>query len=221
MLTQDDERDEDRDEEEEDADHSDEQDSDDQEEDESGDDNEDEDSDDSDDDEDSDEDDDKPVTRKELRDMLRKNSNNRNANRRVHSKDRNDRNSGKDRDRRFSSQSPKTEERLSSVEKFQKRSELLEKKRDFGYENNLSPAQVDFVFRNTKRPTKKFLESPAIKAGLDAIAAQSNVRNNTPSSGGRGSFKSSSGKTWEKMDEREKQDNFADRRRAILSNKRG
>lgn len=220
MLAQDDERDEDRDEDEEDADSSENNNSDDQEEEEDDEDNEDEDSEDSDDDESDDEDDDKPVTRKELREMLRKNSNNRNANRRVHSKDRNDQND-RDRGNRLNRQSPKTEERLSKVEKFARNAEVLEKKRTFGFENNLSPAQVDFVFRNTKRPTKKFLETPAIKAGLDAIAAQSNVRNNTPSSGGRGSFKSQGGKSWEKMDEKEKQDNFADRRRAILANKRG
>lgn len=220
MLAQDDERDEDRDEDEEDADDSENNDSDDQEEDESGDDNEDEDSDDSDDDEDSDEDDDKPVTRKELREMLRKNGNRQNANRRVHSKNRNDRND-RDRGNRPNSQSPKTEERLSSVEKAIRKGEILEKKRTFGFENNLSPAQVDMVFRMTKRPTKKFLEEAPVKAALDAIAAQSNVRNNTPSGSGRGSFKSSGGKSWDKLDDKEKQDNFADRRRAILANKRG
>lgn len=209
-----DERDEDRDEDEEDADDSEKKDSVDEEEEDDAEKDEDEDSDDSDDDESDDEEDDKPVTRKELREFLRKNGNNRNANRRVHSKDRD-----KDRDRRHNSQSPKTEERLSSVEQSLKKTALLEAKRTFGYENSLSPAQVDVVFRMTKRPTKKFLETPYVKAALDTIAQQSNVRDNTPSGSGR-TFKSQGGKSWDKMDANEKQQNFADRRRAILASKK-
>lgn len=208
-----DERDEDRDEDEEDADDSKNNDSekDEKEDDEED---EDEDSDDAEDDESDDEDDDKPVTRKELRELLKGNQNNRNAQRRVHSKDR-----GNNRDQRDNSQSPKTHERLSAVEQSLKKTELLERKRTFGYENSLSPAQVDVVFRMTKRPTKKFLDTPYVKAALDSIAASSNVRDNTPSGSGR-NFKSQGGKSWEKMDANEKQENFADRRRAILASKK-
>lgn len=214
MFNTDDEHDFDHDEDEEDADDSQNNDSDDQEEDESDDD-QDEDSDDSDDDEDSDEDDDKPVTRKELRDFLKKNSNNQNANRRVHSKDRKN-----DRGNRPNSQSSKTDERLASLEKAQRKSALIEAKRNFGYENNLSPKQVDVVFNMTKRPTKKFLDIPYVKAALDTIAKQANVRDNTPSGSGKGSFRNQSGKSWDKMDQNEKQANFAERRRAILDGKK-
>jgi len=212
MLNQD-ERDEDRDEDDKDADFDEDKNSDDEEGDDDND-NEDEDSNDDEDDEDSDEDDNKPVTRKELRELLKGNQNNRNAQRRVHSKDQ-----GKNRDQRTNSQSPKTEERLSSVEQSLKKTALLEAKRTFGYENSLSPAQVDVVFRMTKRPTRKFLETPYVKAALDTIAAQSNVRDNTPSGSGK-NFKSQGGKSWEKMDPNERQASFADRRRAILASKK-
>lgn len=220
-----DEHDEDRDKDEAGAnrDEEDEKKGDDQEEDKSGEGDEDEDSNDDEDsdDEDSDEDDDKPVSRKELREALARNGNDRNANRRIHSKDRNDQ-SGRDRDNRHNSQqSSKTEERLKSIEISQRKSALIEAKRNFGYDNSLSPAQVDVVFKMTKRPTKKFLDTPYVKAALNEIAREANVRDNTPSSGGRGSFKSNSGKSWEKMSEQERQDNFADRRRGILANKRG
>lgn len=181
---------------------------------------EDEDSDDSDSDEDSDEDDDKPVSRKELNAALKKLGNRGNANRRVNSKDRDGKDpKGRAGDRRNNSQSPKTEERLSEIEKSVKRAEVLEKKRAFGFEHNLAPKQVDHVFKLTKRPTKKFLEQPHVKAAIDAIGAQSNVRDNTPSGGGRG-FKSQAGKSWEKMDATEKQENFVERRRAIIASKR-
>lgn len=169
---------------------------------------EDEGSDDDESDKDSEEDDDKPVTRKELRELLQKNGNKNNAKRRVTSKNRN------------TSNSSKTEERLSSVEKFTKDAQLNEQKRSFGYDNNLSPKQTDFVFKMTKRPTAKFIAQPHIKAALDTIAQQSNVRANTPSGNGR-TFKSNNGKSWEKMDESEKQGSFAERRRAILESKRG
>ncbi len=151
--------------------------------------------------------DDKPVTRKELRELLKGKKNDSNAKRRMESKNRN------------ISKAPKVEERISQIEQSQKKAELLEKKRTFGYENSLSPKQVDIVFRMTKRPTKKFLDEPYVKAALGAIASESNVRENTPGNSGR-NFKSNGGKSWDKMDEKDKQDNFADRRRSILESKR-
>lgn len=229
LYAQDDERDEDREDDDDDADDIEEDDnSDDEEEDDDAEDDEDEDSDDDSEDDEEDEDDNKPITRKELREMLRKNGNKQNANRRISSKDRNrnDRKDPKDRrergdQRNIRRESPKTDERLSSLEKAHKKAELVEKKRDFGHRNNLSPEQTDIVFRMTKRPTKKFLETPYVKAALDAVRSNSNVRDNTPRGSGRGSFKSNTGRSWEKMDDKEKQDSFADRRRAILANKRG
>lgn len=181
---------------------------------------EDEDSNDSDEDEDDesddseDEDDNKPITRKELRDILKKDGNRKNAKDRVKS--------SKDRknDRSHSNNSPKTEERLSKIEQTQRKTELLESKRMFGYENGLSPRQVDTVFRMTKRPTAKFLKTPYVKAALDVIAQEESVRDNTPSSGGAGSFRGKGGKSWDKLKPEEKQQNFAARRRAILDSKK-
>jgi len=165
----------------------------------------DEESDDSDDE--SDEDDDKPVTRKELREILKSNQNNRNAHRRVASKS--DDTKGK----------PKPDDRLERIEQSQKKIELLERKRTFGYENQLSTKQVDHVFQLTKRPTPKFLKQAHVKAALDAIAAKDNVRSNTPSNSAR-HFKTPDGKEWKDLKPEEKQASFAERRRAILESRR-
>lgn len=157
---------------------------------------------------DEDEEDNKPVTRKEFREAL-KGKNRSNAQRRVDPKNK----------ERHNSNSPKTEERLNRIEQSQKKVELLETKRQFGHDNNLSPKQVDVVFRMTKRPTAKFLKQSYVKAAIDVIAAEDNVRGNTPTSGGSKGFKNRTGKSWDKMEGREKQENFADRRRAILDSK--
>lgn len=211
FFNNDDERDEDHDEE--DADAASEEDS--EEEDEDLDDDEDDDSD-LDDDEDSDEeddsededDDDKPVTRKELREMLKGNKNNRNARRRVSSKD-----------KRNTRQPSETDKRLEALEKSDKQRQIAEKKLDFASEHGLSKKQVNYVFKQTKRPTAKFLNKPHVKAALDAIKQQEGVARNTPSgSGKRG--KAPGGKKWTELPADERQANFADRRASILANKR-
>lgn len=213
LFFADDEHDEDRDEEEEDADFEDnsddeEEDSDDEEDGEESDDSED--SDEEDDDED---DDDKPVTRKEMRDLLKalkKDGNKRNALRRVASKD----NKG-----RVTKQPSDTDRRLSSVEKTVKETQLLERKRSFGYDNNLSPKQVNYVFRLTKRPTTAFLAKPHVKAALDAIKSQENIARNTPSGSGKRGGNGGNGKKWSELKPEERQTGFADRRREILASK--
>lgn len=168
---------------------------------------EDEDSDDASDDEE--EDDDKPVTLKELKELLKGNQNKNNANRRISSK-------GKP----AINKAPKTEDRLAEIEKRQQRADLLERKREFGYNNSLSPKQVDLVFRLSKRPTSKFLKEPYVQAAIKSIGETANVRENTPGGSGR-AFKSQGNKSWDKLSDQEKQDNFADRRRAILNSKKG
>ncbi len=135
---------------------------------------------DSDDDKDSDEDLDKPLTKRDLNKILESKQNKNNAMRRVDSK--------KGRDNKQPSK--ELTQRLSKIEQSQQKADLLERKRTFGYENNLSPKEVDHVFRLTKRPTAKFLKDPVVSAALGAIRAQSNVRDNTPSGKGQ-SFKSS------------------------------
>ena len=70
--------------------------------------------------------------------------------------------------------SPEVTPRLTNLE-------FLEKKRQFGYENGLSPEETDQIFRLNKNPTKKDLENPFVKGGLDALRAKNRARDNTPS----------------------------------------
>lgn len=60
--------------------------------------------------------------------------------------------------------------------------EMAERKRQFGYEHNLSPAETDRVFQVNNNPSADTLKDPFIKAGLQAIRSQERVDNNTPSS---------------------------------------
>lgn len=130
--------------------------------------------------------------------------------------------------RRKSSEKPdykeqqRVNQRLEQLEKSEKQRILLERKRTFGYEHGLSPKQVDYVFRNTKRPTPKFLNQPEIRAGLDAIKRTESVSQNTPSNN-RQVFKDKKGKDvrYTELPADERQSRFADRRRAILESKRG
>lgn len=171
-----------------------------------------EDADDSDEEDDSaneDDDDNKPVTRKELRELLKGNKNDRNAHRRVTQKQ-------KGRDTRQPSENDK---RLADLENFKKQTEIANKKLDFATEYGLSKKQTNYVFKLTQRPTAKFLEKPHVKAALDAIKAQEGVARNTPSGSGK-RFKAPGNKKWTELKPEERQSNFADRRRSILSNKR-
>lgn len=58
---------------------------------------------------------------------------------------------------------------------------LAETKRQFGYENGLSPEETDFVFKINGKPTKDALNDVAIKGALQAIRSQKKVADNTPS----------------------------------------
>lgn len=62
---------------------------------------------------------------------------------------------------------------------------LAEDKRQFGYENGLSPEETDYLFKINSSPTKELLEDPFIKGGLEAIRAKRRVENNTPSTTSR------------------------------------
>lgn len=211
MLFAPDERDEDR--EEEDADAASEEDS--EEEEDSEDEEEDDDLSDLDDDEDSEEeddsededDDDKPVTRKEMREMLKGNSNNRNARRRVSSK------------KRDTKQPSELEKDVAALKESDRQRQIAEKKLDFASEHGLSRKQVNYVFKQTKRPTAKFLNKPHVKAALDAIKSQEGVARNTPSGSGK-RFNSPGGKKFTDLPPEERQANFADRRRSILAKQR-
>lgn len=58
---------------------------------------------------------------------------------------------------------------------------LAEEKRQFGYENNLSPQETDYLFKISPTPSKELLEDPFVKGGIDAIRAKKRVDENTPS----------------------------------------
>lgn len=153
-------------------------------------------------------DDDKPVTRKELRELLKGNKNDRNARRRVSSKNK--------RDNR---QSPDLEKTVAELQKESAERKIAEKKLDFADEHRLSRKQVNYVFKQTKRPTAKFLNKPHVKAALDAIKSQEGVSKNTPSGSGK-RFSAPGGKKWTELPADERQANFADRRASILASKK-
>lgn len=62
---------------------------------------------------------------------------------------------------------------------------LAEKKRQFGYENNLSPAETDAVFRINPNPTKETLKDPFVEGGLAKLKSLKRVEENTPGSSPR------------------------------------
>lgn len=97
--------------------------------------------------------------------------------------------------------------------------EISNAKRDFGYTHQLSPKEVDIVFKfANNRPTLKTLEDPFVKGGIERLRAQANLRNNTPDGSGSSSFEVD-GKKWEEMKPEERQKNFQNRQKAILAKK--
>lgn len=61
-----------------------------------------------------------------------------------------------------------------------------EKKRNFQHKHDLSPKQVDFLFRKSDGDPEDELDNPAMKAALDEIESQQKVEENTPSSSSKG-----------------------------------
>lgn len=94
------------------------------------------------------------------------------------------------------------------------RIEQINAKRDFGYEHKLSPQEVDMVYKFDPKPTKKTLENPFIKGGLERMRAGSDAGENIPRGSSVRSFKVD-GKDWNKLTPAEKQANFATRKEAI------
>lgn len=58
---------------------------------------------------------------------------------------------------------------------------IAEQKRQFGYENGLSPEETDYLFKINPEPTKELLQDPFIKGGLEAVRAKKRAESNTPS----------------------------------------
>lgn len=60
---------------------------------------------------------------------------------------------------------------------------LIEQKRQFGYDFNLSPEETDFVFKfSGGKPNKETLENAFVKSGLEGFRASKRLENNIPSS---------------------------------------
>lgn len=53
-------------------------------------------------------------------------------------------------------------------------------KRQFAYENNLSPQETDMVFKVNPNPTKEDLDNPFVKGGIEAIRKERRVDEATP-----------------------------------------
>lgn len=80
-------------------------------------------------------------------------------------------------------QLPTKKEADDEIVKSVKRLEEIENKRQFGFENNLSPEETDFIFKVSQgKPTKEDLENPFIKAGLEGYRSKKRLESNTPSS---------------------------------------
>ena len=87
--------------------------------------------------------------------------------------------------------------------------QMAEKKRQFGYDNGLSPEETDKIFKINSNPSKETLEDEFVKAGLDAMRAKQRVNAAIPSTSSRATaFK---GKSFAQMDENERKEFFANR----------
>ncbi len=78
---------------------------------------------------------------------------------------------------------PAKQEPDKEIYKSVKRLEEIESKRQFGFENNLSPEETDFVFKITGgKPDKDILENPFVKSGLEGYRAKKRIEANIPNS---------------------------------------
>ena len=100
-------------------------------------------------------------------------------------------------------QEPVDEEVVKSVRKL----EMIEQKRQFGYDFNLSPEETDFIFKfSGGKPNKETLENPFVKSGLEGFRASKRLEANTPNSSS--SSKVFQGKEFTEMTEDERRKAF-------------
>lgn len=155
--------------------------------------------------EDEDDDDKKPLTKAEVQKMI---SDARNADRRRASK------KGKDGKPLPAARSGKPDGRVDQIDKTVRSLQETERKRQFGYDNDLAPKEVDLVFRLYKRPTAKVLKDPAVKGAIDGLRAEQSAKDNIPGTTGR-TF-AVGGKKFNELSADDKQKHFQDRRKAEL-----
>jgi hypothetical protein len=90
-----------------------------------------------------------------------------------------------------------------------KKLETIEAKRQFGYENSLSPEETDFIFKfSNGKPDKTVLENPFVKSGLEGFRASKRVEDNTPGSTSRSPI--FQGKEFKEMTDDERRKSFED-----------
>lgn len=95
------------------------------------------------------------------------------------------------------------EEPDKEIYKSVKRLEEIESKRQFGFENQLSPEETDFVFKITGgKPDKTILENPFVKSGLEGYRSKKRIESNTPSSSS--SYSPFKGKSFKEMSDDER-----------------
>jgi hypothetical protein len=95
---------------------------------------------------------------------------------------------------------PEIVNRLSKIEQ-------IEAKRQFGFENSLSPEETDWIFKSTGgKPSKEDLGNPFIKAGLEGYRQSKRVENNTPGTSSKGFLHT--GKTFADLSEPERKAAF-------------
>ena len=95
---------------------------------------------------------------------------------------------------------------------------LAERKRQFGYEHNLSPMETDAVFRLNPKPTSDTLKDPFVQGGLEKLRAQQRVKDATPSSSGRS--QTINGKSLQDMDDNEANKNYSTLVQRAVQNRR-
>lgn len=96
--------------------------------------------------------------------------------------------------------------------------ELLEAKRQFAWENNLSPEETDKVFAITgNKPSKDILKDPFVQSGLEGIRASKRVADATPSPSGRA--KKYEGKSFDELSTDEQKQNYSDHVASLLKRK--
>lgn len=84
---------------------------------------------------------------------------------------------------------------------------MLEEKRQFGFDNGLSPQETDYAFKfSGGKPSKEVLEDPFFKAGLEGLRTQKRVEANIPGSSSRSPIFSS--KDFAEMDDNERRSAF-------------
>lgn len=117
-----------------------------------------------------------------------------------------------ERNRKKSQKLPTKQDKVIDEEIIQKVNNLdmLEKKRQFGYENNLSPEETDFVFKfASNKPDKTILENPFVKSGLEGFRATKKLEQNIPSpSSGSSIF---GGKSFSELSEDDRKKAFEER----------